>query len=1245
MRILSISGQNIASLAQPFVIDFTAAPLAGAGLFAITGETGAGKSSILDAMCLALYGDAPRLAGGAAADEVPDPSGEAIKARDSRAILRRGAVQGWAEVRFTARDGQDYIARWQARRARDRADGRLQGVSRSLARAADGQVLASQTTAVTEQIVALTGLSYEEFRRTVLLAQGDFDAFLRADTNDRAGLLEKVTGTGLYREVSIRIYERTEASRQAHEALVQRRAGHQLLSDADRAALETERLALAEANQASATQASAVQGKLARHTRHAEAVRLLALAEAQELRALADQAQAGAERDRLSRIDRAEPLRAPWLAARTAEGHLAAAKEAVDAAIIVSAEARAKAIAQQELSARANADLAAKETEFKALGPAWDQAADLDSRIISAGRELEDARAQGAKLDQAAQEAHDAWASLQQDEAGLRNALSAAEAGLSGLAPDCALADDWPQIRQRIADHAEARQAADQAEAGVRQNGARAADLEQELADLATRAGADGEAETALVGQAATLGARIAAIEAAHPPGRGADLSVLASALSDMARAESDHSSALAEILAAGTGAGTAAELAAAATAGIAAADDALALAEAKAQALAAPAGRADLAASEAARELRLRLEPGQPCPVCGSCDHPTHADAALADLAASLRSDLAAARQAAEAGRAARAEAQRQHDRAQAQAEQARSEAAKAGDRRSTALSRWAEAQHRAQAVATCPALPGAPGEAPGGLAALAADIATAQQDEAAAQAELVGLRRELSEAGTRRDSLRTTLAGHATAREGLNADLFTTRGLHALALREAEVARSQADRLAAALAPTLASLHEAPPDDPALTTRLAARIARVVALREAREKAATGLASLAPRITAAESRAEGAAVQARQTQDAATVRKATLDTLCAERAPLLGGEATALHRSRHNEERLTALAAQDTTSKALASAVSAASAAHARAEAAEVERARAGQVCETAHAALGPALAASGLMEADLAALFSLPVAEVEALRQRLRALDDAVTSARATLASRRQDQAEILAAGLPDEPPEALTETLAMLEADTTTRGHRIGAIDGEFRRDAATRASLAGLEAEIAVARAELDVWQAVNHAVGSRNGDRFARVAQSITLDLLVDHANRHLADLNPRYLLRRAADLALQVEDRDMGGEARATRSLSGGERFLVSLALALALSRMGGKGGLAATLFIDEGFGSLDTSSLDLALDALESLQSQGRQVGVISHVEAMKDRIPTRIAVRKQGGGKSVVEIGGTGFELASD
>ena len=116
MRILKIAGQNIASLADAFVLDLTAEPLRSAGLFAITGQTGAGKSSILDALCLALYGDAPRLASGSRQDEVPDAGGEVIKAQDPRAMLRRGAVHGWAAVTFTGIDGQIYEAKWTARR-------------------------------------------------------------------------------------------------------------------------------------------------------------------------------------------------------------------------------------------------------------------------------------------------------------------------------------------------------------------------------------------------------------------------------------------------------------------------------------------------------------------------------------------------------------------------------------------------------------------------------------------------------------------------------------------------------------------------------------------------------------------------------------------------------------------------------------------------------------------------------------------------------------------------------------------------------------------------------------------------------------------------------------------------------------------------------------------------------------------------------------------------------------------------
>jgi exonuclease SbcC len=135
----------------------------------------------------------------------------------------------------------------------------------------------------------------------------------------------------------------------------------------------------------------------------------------------------------------------------------------------------------------------------------------------------------------------------------------------------------------------------------------------------------------------------------------------------------------------------------------------------------------------------------------------------------------------------------------------------------------------------------------------------------------------------------------------------------------------------------------------------------------------------------------------------------------------------------------------------------------------------------------------------------------------------------------------------------------------------------------------------------------------------------------------VQLANDHLAGLGPRYQLVRGrdAELTLHIVDRDMGGEVRATRSLSGGERFLVSLSLALALSGLEGRASFVDTLFIDEGFGSLDAETLDIAVDALETLQGRGQKVGVITHVAAMINRIAVQVRVEKRGGGRSEVRI----------
>jgi DNA repair protein SbcC/Rad50 len=160
--------------------------------------------------------------------------------------------------------------------------------------------------------------------------------------------------------------------------------------------------------------------------------------------------------------------------------------------------------------------------------------------------------------------------------------------------------------------------------------------------------------------------------------------------------------------------------------------------------------------------------------------------------------------------------------------------------------------------------------------------------------------------------------------------------------------------------------------------------------------------------------------------------------------------------------------------------------------------------------------------------------------------------------------------------------------------------------------------------------EVDIWQHLDGLIGSARGDKFRKFAQGLTLDHLLYLANRHLDRLHARYLLKRKAsgELELEIIDGWQGDVSRDTRTLSGGESFLVSLALALALSDLVSHKTSIDSLFLDEGFGTLDGDTLEIALDALDSLNASGKMIGVISHVEALKDRIATQIRIEKGGG-----------------
>jgi len=165
------------------------------------------------------------------------------------------------------------------------------------------------------------------------------------------------------------------------------------------------------------------------------------------------------------------------------------------------------------------------------------------------------------------------------------------------------------------------------------------------------------------------------------------------------------------------------------------------------------------------------------------------------------------------------------------------------------------------------------------------------------------------------------------------------------------------------------------------------------------------------------------------------------------------------------------------------------------------------------------------------------------------------------------------------------------------------------------------------------------WEKLHDMIGSSDGKKFRVFAQGLTFDRLIAHANRHLRKMSDRYLLIRSgrSSLDLDIVDNYQAGEIRSTKNLSGGESFIVSLSLALGLSGMASRNVRIDSLFLDEGFGTLDSETLEVALETLSTLQQEGKIIGIISHVPALKERIPTKIVVEKMAGGRSRLKAPG--------
>jgi exonuclease SbcC len=234
-------------------------------------------------------------------------------------------------------------------------------------------------------------------------------------------------------------------------------------------------------------------------------------------------------------------------------------------------------------------------------------------------------------------------------------------------------------------------------------------------------------------------------------------------------------------------------------------------------------------------------------------------------------------------------------------------------------------------------------------------------------------------------------------------------------------------------------------------------------------------------------------------------------------------------------------------------------------------------------------------------------------------------------------RNELATLLAKKNPDDELEKLINLIIELEEETAVLNREIGRIEEVLKKDEESRAQSEALMETILKQRKELEKWRNLNVLIGSADGKKFSRFAQGLTLMRLTELANVHLQKLSDRYRIEKSADkdLELQIIDAYQADISRSMATLSGGESFLVSLSLALGLSELAGRKTRIDSLFIDEGFGTLDADTLDIAMSALENLRENGKSIGIISHVEALKERIGTQIVVSKKEAGSSKIKL----------
>jgi len=1216
MKILGIRFKNLNSLTGEWQIDFTHPDYSSDGIFAITGPTGAGKTTILDALCLGLYGRTPRL------DKVTQNSNE---------IMSRQTGECFAEVTFETQKGR-YRCHWSQRRARKKPDGELQQAKREIADADSGKVLESRINQVEALIEKVTGMDFDRFTRSMLLAQGGFAAFLQASPNMRSPILEQITGTGIYSRISMKVHERHREEREKLDLLQSELKSIQVLTGEEENALQA---GLREKQIQETGLAGKMEGLRAALT-WLEKISALEkeLAELEKQRQDCEQRRKAfaPEAQKLEKARRALSLEGDYTNVvalrrqqegdgKELDGAMAVlpGKEKTCAEALDARQAAEAGLNAEKSRQAAEADVIRKVRELDALlGEKKKQTAEKET-MIGAGEK----QAKGYK--EALEKTSRTLAQSQSDLEAVHDYLAKNAADAVLTEKFAAISRTFAGLRDLEARHMKACKDLDMAAASRETAAAackktetdhgtykaefekRQAELKQLTAEIASvlkgsdlgfwrrKADVRKERERRLI-QAKDIVARIDKTDMALA-GLNQNLATLKAGLGTLLR-------------------------------------DIQSAADRKSQL-----GRemenmeiqvALLGRIRDLEEDRKRLEDGRPCPLCGAVDHPyargnvpelNQAEVALKKLKNEDREVTEKLRKL-ETDRAGTG-AKIQHTEQEAVEKKASVDA----DEKECAealrvLDIEASREGRAAKINEALAVVRTKIAEANGVLTLAEQKS---KEEKSVRTALETARQKYEETDRALRDARYRLEAAGLEHERLIKECAALAG-------ETEAALASAQKDLDSFGMAKISLTDL--DD--ILTNLKQRKETWQAKQEEKtvhEKKISGLKAGIDRDTAL--------LESLDKELAA--RRQELASLIKEHVSLNGSRRELFGDKSPDEEEARLADTIRRTGEALEKAREA----HAQIEKeiavlkektdalkGNIER-RAMELAQSEEGLNGRIRKAGFADETDFR-LSCLDETERETLAER----EASLLGEKTALDARRKDRTEALSAERgkalierSEGAAEALKENIDACDADLKQVRHDIGAmtqrLDENKKQRGKQKERLNGIKAQ----KKECTRWDDLHDLIGSADGKKFRNFAQGLTFDMMTRYANRQLGKMTDRYLLVRDSSqpLELNVIDNYQAGEIRSTKNLSGGESFIVSLALALGLSHMASRNVRVDSLFLDEGFGTLDEDALETALETLAGLHQDGKLIGVISHVPAFKERIPTQIQVIPETGGCS--------------